>query len=253
MDAERRNRSHRLPPVVTRAEWQQVLDELRAEEKALTRRLDELAAKRRRLPMVEVEKSYRFEGPDGPASLLDLFEGRSQLIVYHFMFHPDWEEGCDGCSWFVDGLSHAAHIQARDVSLALVSRAPLAKLTAYRERMGWSVPWYSSHGSDFNHDLHATVGDSEHHSLSVFLRDGERIFHTYQTFARGVESLGTAFSLLDLVPYGRQETWQDSPEGWPRGDPYVWWRRHDSYGDLPAPSVGRRNEEREGVADRRPD
>src|SRR5690625_4071165 len=143
------------------------------------RRSDALAAQRRRLPMVKVEEEYEFAGPAGRVSLLDLFEGRNQLIVYHFMFHPDWDEGCDGCSWFVDGLAHPAHLRARDVSLALVSRAPIKKLQAYRERMGWTLPWYSSHGSSFNADFGATVGDSEHHVLSVFLQDGVNIYHTY--------------------------------------------------------------------------
>lgn len=230
-----------LPKVVSREEWQRARDELLAEEKAVTRRLDALAAQRRRLPMVEVEKQYELDGPDGPVSLVDLFDGRSQLILYHFMFHPDWDEGCDGCSWVVDGVAHPAHLQARDASIALVSRAPLAKLLEYRDRMGWQLPWFSSYGSTFNHDFRATVGDSEHHSLSVFLRDDAKVYHTYQTFARGVEALGAAFTLIDLLPYGRQETWQDSPSGWPQGPSYEWWRRHDSYGDMPAPSVAMRD------------
>lgn len=225
-----------LPEVVPRDEWQRARAELLVEEKAAMRRLDAVAAQRRRLPMVEVEKRYEFDGPEGRVSLLDLFAGRSQLIIYHFMFHPDWDEGCDGCSWFVDGVAHLAHLHARDASFALVSRAPLTKLAGYRQRMGWDLPWFSSFGSEFNRDFHATVGDSEHHSLSAFLRDGARVFHTYQTFDRGVEALGTAFSLIDLLPYGRQETWQDSPPGWPQGAPYAWWRRHDSYGDMAAPS-----------------
>ena len=238
MDVKDRAQSRPLPRVVPRDEWRKAHDEIRAQEKAFTRQHDALAARRRELPMVAVEKEYRFEGPEGNVSLLDLFEGRSQLIIYHFMFHPNWDEGCDGCSWFVDGVAHPAHLHSRDVSMALVSRAPLEKLEAYRERMGWSLPWYSSAGSDFNYDFNATVGDSEHHHLSVFIRDGEGIFHTYQTGARGVERLGTTFSLLDLVPYGRQEKWEESPAGWPQGDPYVWWRRHDSYDDgVPAPST----------------
>ncbi len=203
------------------------------------RRADALAARRRRLGRVKLESEYLFEGESGPATLLDLFDGASQLIVYHFMFHPGWEAGCDGCSWFVDGVAHPAHLRARDVALALVSRAPLHKLLAYRERMGWDLAWYSSHGTTFNRDFGATVGDSEHHALSVFLRSGDDIYLTYQTRDRGVEALGTTFSLLDLVPFGRQERWEDSPEGWPQGDPYGWWRRHDEYGDAePAPSVG---------------
>ena len=244
MAVERVVERRALPRVVSREEWQRERDELLAQEKELTRQHDLLAARRRRLPMVAVDKEYVFTGPNGEVSLLDLFDGRSQLIVYHFMFHPDWEEGCDGCSWFADGVAHPAHLAARDVSFAMISRAPLPKLEAYRRRMGWDLPWYSSYGSDFNYDFHATVGNSEHHSLSVFLRDGDQVFHTYQTGARGVEQLGTAFSLIDLVPYGRQETWEDSPAGWPQGDPYVWWRRHDSYEDgVPAPSLKGASEE----------
>src|SRR5690606_9731270 len=149
-----------------------------------------------------------------------------------------WDEGCDGCSWFTDGVADVRHLAARDVSFALVSRAPFAKLDAYRRRMGWNLPWYSSHGTTFNHDFGATVGDSEHHALSVFLRDGEQVYLTYQTSDRGVENLGTTFSLLDLVPYGRQEHWEDAPEGRPKGDAYVWWRRHDQYATaIPAPST----------------
>src|SRR5690606_4470644 len=154
------------------------------------RRGDALAAKRRRLPMVPVETRYDFRGGDGNATLLDLFQGRHQLIVYHFMFHPDWDEGCDGCSWFTDGVADVRHLAARDVSFALVSRAPFAKPDAYRRRRGWNLRWYSSHGTTFNHDCGATVGDSEHHALSVFLRDGEQVYLTYQTSDRGVENLG---------------------------------------------------------------
>ncbi len=227
-----------LPPVVSLEEWLRASAELLAEEKAHMRRGDALAAKRRRLPMVAVERNYVLRGPEGEVTLLDLFGGRSQLIVYHFMFHPDWDQGCDGCSWFVDGLADLRHLAARDVSFALVSRAPLAKLEAYRRRMGWDVPWYSSHDTTFNWDFRATVGDSEHHRLSVFLRDGPKVYLTYQTTDRGVDTLGTTFSLLDLVPYGRQEDWEDSPPGWPQGPRYVWMRRHDDYDDgVPAPST----------------
>ncbi|MFO7544634.1 MAG: DUF899 domain-containing protein [Trueperaceae bacterium] len=236
--AERAKTPKPLPPIVTYDAWREARDELLAEEKAHMRRGDALAAKRRRLPMAPVEKGYVFRGRDGDATLLDLFQGRNQLIVYHFMFHPDWEEGCDGCSWFTDGVADTRHLAARDVSFALVSRAPIAKLEAYRRRMGWNLPWYSSHDTTFNHDFGATVGDSEHHALSVFLRDGEHVYLTYQTSDRGVENLGTTFSLLDLVPYGRQEQWEDAPDGWPEGDPYVWWRRHDQYDTaVPAPST----------------
>ena len=236
--SETQVRSRPLPVIASPEEWHAARAALLAEEKAHMRAGDALAAKRRRLPMAPVEKRYVLHGPDGEATLLDLFLGKSQLIVYHFMFHPDWDAGCDGCSWFVDGVADVRHLAARDVAFALVSRAPLPKLEAYRRRMGWDLPWYSSHDTTFNWDLGATVGDSEHHKLSVFLRDGEEVYLTYQTGARGVEGLGTTFSLLDLVPYGRQERWEDSPPGWPQGDPYVWWRRHDEYDTgVPAPSA----------------
>ena len=173
-------------------------------------------------------------GPPGKARLLDMFEGRRQLILYHFMFAPGvggWPTaGCPGCSFVVDNICHLAHLHARDTSLVLVSRAPLAKLNAYKKRMGWTLPWFSSSGSDFNRDFGATTPDGEMFGLSVFLRDGAEVFHTYFTTRRGVEYFGSAWSLLDLTPYGRQENWEDSPEGWPQTPPYTWWRRHDRYG-----------------------
>jgi predicted dithiol-disulfide oxidoreductase (DUF899 family) len=227
----------KLPPVVSAAEWQAAHDKLRAEEKEATRARDALAAERRRLPMVRIEQDYVFEGPNGDASLLDLFEGRRQLIVYHFMFGPNQEEGCDGCSMVVDQIGHLAHLHARDTSFALVSRAPLAKIEPYRERMGWTIPWYSSFDSDFNVDFGLSpetpqtgvYQDGETFGLSVFLRDGDDVFRTYFTNRRGVEALGSVWTLLDLTPLGRQETWEDSPEGYPQTKPYEWWRRHDSY------------------------
>lgn len=227
-----------LPRVVPRDEWRAAREALLEKEKELTRARDELNAERRRLPMVEIEKEYRFEGPDGEAALLDLFEGRRQLVLYHFMFGPTAEEGCDGCSMVVDNMGHPAHLHARDITRVLVSRAPLAKIEPFRERMGWSVTWYSSQGSDFNPDF--GVGpesprpdahqDGETFGLSVFLRDGGRVFRTYFTDRRGVEYLGSSFSYFDITPYGRQEEWEDSPEGWPQGPPYEWWRHHDRYG-----------------------
>jgi predicted dithiol-disulfide oxidoreductase (DUF899 family) len=228
-----------LPSVVSAAEWQAAHEKLLAKEKEATRARDALAAERRRLPGVRIEKDYVFEGPDGEASLLDLFEGRRQLIVYHFMFGPNQNEGCDGCSMFVDQIGHLAHLHARDTSFALVSRAPLVKIEPYRQRMGWSVPWYSSFASDFNVDFDLSpetpqVGeyqDGETFGLSVFLRDGDDVFRTYFTTLRGVEALGSVWTFLDLTPLGRQETWEDSPEGWPQTKPYEWWRRHDEYED----------------------
>jgi predicted dithiol-disulfide oxidoreductase (DUF899 family) len=222
-----------LPPVVSQTEWEAAHEELLAKEKEATRARDALAAERRRLPMIEIEKDYVFEGPEGKASLLDLFEGRSQLILYHFMFAPDvegWPEaGCPGCSMVVDQVGHLAHLQARDTSFVLVSRAPLAQIEPYRERMGWTIPWFSSSGSDFNVDFGVTTERGETFGLSVFLRDGGRVYRTYFTSGRGVEALGSIWTFLDLTPLGRQEDWEDSPDGYPQTPPYEWWRRHDEY------------------------
>ncbi|ARU87314.1 DUF899 domain-containing protein [Pseudomonas sp. M30-35] len=220
-----------LPHCVSLDDWKVALDQLLIKEKELTRARDALNAERRKLPMVKVEKHYSFEGKTGTLSLLDLFEGRRQLIVYHFMFAPDWRAGCDGCSWVADAMTHPAHLHARDTSLVMVSRAPLAKLDQYKARMGWSdaIPWYSSYASEFNYDFDATTKDGEKHGASVFIRDGDDIYRTYYTGARGVEYLGTLWSYLDLTPYGRQETWEKSPEGWPQTEPYTWNRRHDEY------------------------
>lgn len=230
-----------LPPVVSEAAWQAAHEELLAKEKDATRARDALAAERRRLPRVRIEKDYVFEGPDGQASLLDLFEGRRQLIVYHFMFGPNQDMGCDGCSMVADQVCHLAHLHARDTSFALVSRAPIAKIEPYRLRMGWTIPWVSSFGTDFNVDFGLSpetpqpteYQDGETFGLSVFFRDGDDVFRTYFTNRRGVEALGSAWTFLDLTPLGRQETWEDSPEGYPQTPPYDWWRRHDEYDDGP--------------------
>jgi predicted dithiol-disulfide oxidoreductase (DUF899 family) len=224
-----------LPPVVSQGEWEAAREALLVKEKEATRARDALAAERRRLPMVRIDKSYVFEGPNGEAGLLDLFEGRRQLILYHFMFAHDVEgwptAGCDGCSMVVDQVGHLAHFHARDTSFALVSRAPLANIEAYRERMGWAIPWYSSAGSDFNDDFGLTSDRGETFGLSVFLRDGDDVYRTYFTDGRGVEALGSVWTFLDLTPLGRQETWEDSPAGYPQTPPYEWWRRHDEYED----------------------
>ncbi len=218
-----------LPKAVSVEEWQAALDRLLVKEKELTRARDALNAERRRLPMMKVEKDYTLQGANGAATLLDLFEGRRQLIVYHFMFAPDWEAGCDGCSWVADAMTHPAHLHARDTSLVMVSRAPLEKIRQYQARMGWTVPWYSSFESDFNYDFGVTTDNGERHGASVFLRDGNDIYRTYFTGARGIEYLGSHWTYLDLTPFGRQETWENSPEGWPQTKPYVWNRRHDEY------------------------
>ena len=226
-----------LPPVVSETEWQAAREALLAEEKEGTRARDALAAKRRRLPMVRIDKDYVFDGPESNASLLDMFEGRRQLLLYHFMFGPNQDAGCDGCSMFVDQIGHLAHLHARDTSFALVSRAPITKIEAYRKRMGWTVPWYSSLESEFNVDFGVgpetpqpdVYQDGENFGLSVFLRDGDSVFRTYFTTARGVEALGSLWTFLDLTPLGRQEEWEDSPGGYPQTKPYEWWRRHDEY------------------------
>jgi predicted dithiol-disulfide oxidoreductase (DUF899 family) len=227
----------KLPPVVSPDEWRVAREELLAKEKEATRARDALAAERRRLPRVRIDKDYVFEGPDGKAGLLDLFEGRRQLILYHFMFGPNQGVGCDGCSMFVDNVGHLAHLHARDTSLALVSRAALARIEPYKERMGWTVPWYSSFGSDFNVDFGVSpesprpteYQDGESFGLSVFLRDGDDLYRTYFTSGRGTEALGSSWTFLDLTPLGRQEDWEDSPEGYPQTPRYEWWRRHDEY------------------------
>jgi len=225
-----------LPRIVSESEWRAAREALLAKEKELTHARDALAAERRRLPMVRVAKEYVFAAPQGNVSLRDLFEGRRQLLLYHFMFAPGvhgWPSaGCPGCSMFTDNIGQftAVHLQARDVSLALVSRAPLANIQAYRQRMSWPHPWVSSEGNTFNLDYGLTSADGEGHGLSVFLRDGNEIFRTYFTSARGSEGLGNVWGFLDATPFGRQETWESSPQGWPQTPPYRWWRRHDEYG-----------------------
>ena len=227
----------KLPPVASREQWESAIERLRLKEKEATRARDALAAERRRLPMVRIEKDYVLEGPARKARLADLFEGRRQLLLYHFMFGPNQEVGCDGCSMVLDQICHLAHLHARDTSFAAVSRAPIVKIEAYRQRMGWTIPWYSSFETDFNHDLGVgpktpQVGkhqEGETFTLSAFFRDGDTIYRNYYTKGRGVESIGPVWTLLDLTLLGRQEEWEDSPEGYPQAPPYTWWRRHDEY------------------------
>jgi predicted dithiol-disulfide oxidoreductase (DUF899 family) len=214
-----------LPKVVTQDEWLHARKELLAKEKELTRRRDALSTERRQLPMVEIEKEYVFEGPEGHANLLDLFDGRRQLTVGHFMFDPSWEDGCPSCSAGVDEVSKGLieHLNIRDTSLAYVSRAPIDKLERYKAKKGWTIPWYSSYGSDFNYDFHVTLDESvmpveynyrrqafegEFPGLSCFLRVDDRVFHTYSTYARGAEMLGGSYYWLDLTALGRQEDWE---------------------------------------------
>lgn len=234
--------SSNLPEVVSRDQWRRERLALLEREKTLTRERDELAADRRRLPMVEVEEDYRFHGSDGELTLLDLFEGRRQLVVYHFMFDPSWEAGCRSCTAWADHIArgHLQHLHAHDTTLCMVSRAPYEKLGAFKERMGWKMPWVSSHGGDFNYDFQVTLdpevrpveynyksaaeleelgfdpiapGDSmELPGISCFVRDGDTVYHTYSTYARGGESVGGAYYFLDLTALGRQEPWEE-PKG----------------------------------------
>jgi predicted dithiol-disulfide oxidoreductase (DUF899 family) len=231
-----------LPDIVSPEEWQAAREGLLAKEKAATRAQDALAAERRRLPIVKIDKDYVFEGSEGEAALLDVFEGRRQLILYHFMFGPNQDEGCNGCSMFADHIGHLAHLHARDTSLVLVSRAPLDKIEPFKERMGWTVPWYSSFHSDFNVDVGVSpetpqpdqYQDGESFGLSVFLRDGDDVYRTYFTNGRGLEATENLWTFLDFTPLGRQEEWEDSPAGYPQTSPYQWWRHHDRYAEVAA-------------------
>ncbi len=221
------------PNVVSRAEWLAARVARRDREKELTRRRDELAAARRALPWVEVDAPYVFHTEQGPRSLLDLFDGRDQLLLWHFMFGPGWEEGCPSCSFWADGYDGLLpHLAARDTSLVVVSRAPLDELLAYRQRMGWTFPWVSSKGSSFNRDF--AVSDTTTYNyaeldepadelpgLSVFIRRNDRVFHSYSAYARGVDPFNAAYAMLDVTPMGRHE--DDLP--WSM----AWLRRHDQY------------------------
>jgi predicted dithiol-disulfide oxidoreductase (DUF899 family) len=225
-----------LPEIVSRDEWLAARTALLEQEKELTRRRDALSAERRRLPMVEITKDYVFTGPDGEVGLIDLFEGRRQLIIYHFMFDPEWEDGCPSCSAGADEVSDGflEHLHVRDTTLAYVSRAPLEKLERWKAKKGWDFPWYSSNGSDFNYDFGVTIDPShgspdynyrrvaddpdwadppyEMPGRSAFLRVDDRVFHTYSQYARGLEGTGGSYYFLDLTALGRQEEWE-KPKG----------------------------------------
>jgi predicted dithiol-disulfide oxidoreductase (DUF899 family) len=216
------------PPTVSPQEWQAAWEKLLVKEKELTRARDALAAERRRMPRMAVEKDYRFEGPNGQASLLDLFEGRRQLVVYRYFFEPGvwgWpESGCRGCSFVADQVAHLAHLNARDTTLVFVSRAPQPDIERWRARMGWEIPWYTI-TDDFDKDF----GVDEWHGTNAFFRDGDQIFRTYFINSRGDEAMGSTWSYLDITALGRQEEWEDSPEGYPQTPPYAWWNLHDEY------------------------
>jgi predicted dithiol-disulfide oxidoreductase (DUF899 family) len=230
---------HRMntPPVVPADVWNAARERMLVKEKSMMRAHDTLAAERRRMPWMEVGKAYVFEGPNGKASLLDLFEGRRQLIVYRAFFEPDvhgWpEHGCVGCSLGADQVSHLSHLNARDTTLAYASRAPQADIARLKARMGWDhIPWYTITDS-----FDADFGVDEWHGHNAFIRDGERIFRTYFINGRGDEAIGTVWSYLDMTALGRQEEWEDSPEGYPQTRRYKWWNWNDSYvpGTAPDP------------------
>jgi predicted dithiol-disulfide oxidoreductase (DUF899 family) len=233
------------PQIVSRDQWLSERKKLLAHEKELTRQYDRVNAERRRLPMVKIEKNYLFESPGGEQSLKDLFEGRRQLVIYHFMFDPSWEKGCSGCTAYVNSIGDLSMLNECETTFVMVSRAPFIKLEAYKERQGWRFPWVSSLGSDFNYDFHVTNNEKiapveynyrnkaeleankvpnaivgEEHGLSVFFRIGDDVFHTYSAYARGTEALTDARALLDMTPYGRQQDFEDSPPGWPQRPTY---------------------------------
>jgi predicted dithiol-disulfide oxidoreductase (DUF899 family) len=225
------------PPVVSPEEWEAERQKLLVKEKEHTRARDALAAERRRMPRMAVEKDYRFEGPDGPASLADLFEGRRQLIIYRAFYGPEvttYAEGgsypqraCVGCSFVADQVAPPAHLNARDTTLAFASRAPQAEIQGLKKRMGWEhIPWYEI-TDDFDKDF----GVDQWHGTNVFLRDGDQIYRTYFIHDRGDEAMGSTWSYLDITPFGRQEEWEDSPEGVPQSAPYEWWNYHSDYKD----------------------
>ena len=211
-------------------------EDLLVKEKELTRARDALAAERRRMPWMAVDKDYRFEGPDGPASLLDLFAGRRQLIVYRAFYAPDVttyppevgeypERACVGCSLVADQVAHPAHLNARDTTLVFTSRAPQAEIQGLKERMGWQqIPWYT-----ITDDFDADFGVNDWHGTNAFIREGEKVFRTYFINSRGDEAMGSTWAYLDITALGRQEEWEDSPEGYPQTPPYGWWNYHDAY------------------------
>ncbi|MDF5753647.1 DUF899 domain-containing protein [Spongiactinospora sp. TRM90649] len=216
------------PKVVSREEWQTARDALLLKEKEHTRALDALAAERRRLPMVRLERDYALTAPDGePTGLAELFDGHRQVVIYHFMLSPGQRSICSGCASFADNIpKHSQpHLSDRGTRMILVSRAPQEDIEVVRRRMGWTVPWYSCHGTTFADDLGNTGG----FGLSVLLNDGDEFFQTYYTTGRGVDRLHFDFNVLDLTPYGRQEKWEDSPEGWPQDPTMGWIRLRDEY------------------------
>ena len=264
------------PKIVSQNKWLAARKKLLANEKKVMRQQDAVNAERRRLPMVGIDKPYVFETEKGKkVGLLDLFDSRRQLLIYHFMFDPNdpppgktdpFSEGCPSCSFIVDNMPHLSHLNARDTTLVLVSRAPQKKIKPFKKRMGWTIPWYSSFGSDFNYDFHVTVDEAvapveynykskatlerqkkpyhtkgEQPGLSAFLSIDGRAFHTYSTYERGLDQIITTHHLLDLTPFGRMQPWEDSPPGWPKPaapGKGLGFKHHDTYGDLTKGSCG---------------
>jgi predicted dithiol-disulfide oxidoreductase (DUF899 family) len=225
-----------MPPIVSPDEWKAARQKLLVKEKELTRARDALAADRRRMPRMLVEKEYRFDGPNGPASLLDLFEGRRQLIVYRAFYEPGITtttegtsypgRGCVGCSFVADQVAHPAHLNARDTKLGFVSRAPQSEIQSLKERMGWQlIPWYT-----ITDDFDADFDVDQWHGHNAFYRDDDCVYRTYFIDSRGDEAMGSTWAYLDITALGRQEQWEDSPEGYPQTPPYQWWNYHDNYG-----------------------
>ena len=227
-ERNREQAAMRTPPIVSPEAWEAARRQMLVKEKAFTRSRDALAAERRRMPWMAVEKAYQFEGPQGKLSLLDLFEGRRQLIVYRAFFEPGvfgWpENACRGCSLGADQVAHLAHLNARDTTLAYASRAPQKDIERLTARMGWKMPWYTITDS-FDTDF----GVNEWHGHNAFIRNGDQVFRTYFINERGDEAMGTTWSYLDITALGRQETWEDSPVGYPQTPPYTWWNWHDNY------------------------
>ncbi|HET6289963.1 MAG TPA: DUF899 domain-containing protein [Amycolatopsis sp.] len=223
--------------IVSPAEWEEARLRLLVKEKELTRARDALAAERRRMPWVAIEKPYEFDGPSGTVNLLDLFEGRRQLIVYRAFFDPGVEgfpeHACKGCSLVADQVAHVAHLNARDTTLAFASRGTQPDIARLKARMGWTMPWYTITG-DFDVDF----GVGEWHGTNVFIREGGQVFRTYFVNDRGDEAMGSTWSYLDITPLGRQEEWEDSPAGHPQTPPYEWWNWHDAYEDAASSGGG---------------
>jgi predicted dithiol-disulfide oxidoreductase (DUF899 family) len=242
-----------LPNIVSRAQWRAAREEFLAKEKEFSKARDRLNAERRGLPMVRIDKDYVFDGPDGEVTLLDLFEGRRQLIVCHFMLTPGSDYRCKACSMQADNIGHLAHLHARDTSLVMVSRAPLSEIQPFKERMGWTVPWFSSFNSDFNYDFQVTLDEEiapveynyrskenlllagmtsfvrgDQPGVSTFLRVDDDVFHTYSTYGRGLDLLVGTYNYLDLTALGRQEDWEEPP-GRSNSPAQEWARLHDLY------------------------